>query len=165
MILVDISGKKKKAYLKTKFEEHETRKIIKNIRGLYRRIYEFKLGYQSRTNIVKDDKADLVADSNSILARWRNYFSQMLNVHGFNDVRQTKLHTADPLVTEPSASEIELPTDGLKSHKSPGIDQIPVELIKAGGKTICCEIHKLSISNEIRRKAFGMEGVDHNTYL
>jgi len=34
----------------------------------------------------------------------------------------------------------------LKSHKSPGIDQIPVKLIKAGGKTICCEIHKLNIS-------------------
>jgi len=34
----------------------------------------------------------------------------------------------------------------LKSHKSPGIDQIPAELIKAGAKTIRCEIHKLLIS-------------------
>ena len=34
----------------------------------------------------------------------------------------------------------------LKSHKSPGIDHIPAELIKAGGKTIHCEIHKLIIS-------------------
>ena len=34
----------------------------------------------------------------------------------------------------------------LKSHKLPGIDQIPAELIKAGGKTIRCEIHKLVIS-------------------
>jgi len=31
----------------------------------------------------------------------------------------------------------------LKSHKSPGIDQIPAEFIKAGGKTIRCEIHEL----------------------
>ena len=34
----------------------------------------------------------------------------------------------------------------LKNHKSPGIDQIPAEFIKAGGRTICCEIHKLIIS-------------------
>jgi len=34
----------------------------------------------------------------------------------------------------------------LKSHKSPGIDQIPAELIKAGGKTIRSEIHQLIIS-------------------
>jgi len=33
-----------------------------------------------------------------------------------------------------------------KSNKSPGIDQIPAELIKSGGKTIHYEIHKLIIS-------------------
>ena len=37
-------------------------------------------------------------------------------------------------------------TEKLKSHKSPGIDQIPAELIKAEGKTIHYEIHKLIIS-------------------
>jgi len=34
----------------------------------------------------------------------------------------------------------------LKSHKSPGKDQIPEESIKSGGKKIRCEIHKLTIS-------------------
>ena len=34
----------------------------------------------------------------------------------------------------------------LKSHKSLGIDQIPAELIKAGGGKICCAIHKIIIS-------------------
>ena len=113
---------------------------------MYRGINDFKKGSHPRTNIVKDDKGDLVADSHSILARWRNYFSQILNVHGVKDVRQTEKHTAEPLVPEPSASEVELANEKLKSHKSPGTDQIPAELIKAGGKTICCEIHKLIIS-------------------
>ena len=40
-----------------------------------------KKGYQRRTIIVKDEKGDLVADSNSIMTRWKNYFSQLLNVH------------------------------------------------------------------------------------
>jgi len=52
----------------------------------------------------------------------------------------------EPLVPEPSASEVELAIDKLKSHKSLGIDQIPAELIKAGGGTIYLEIHKLIIS-------------------
>jgi hypothetical protein len=80
------------------------------------------------------------------MARWRNCFSQLLNVHGVNDVRQAEIHTAEPLVPEPSAFEVELAIEKLKSHKSPGIDQIPGELINAGGGTISGAIHKLIIS-------------------
>ena len=46
---------------------------------------------------------------------------------------------------EPSAFEFKLAIEKLKSHKSLGIDQIPAELIKTGGKTIHCEILKLII--------------------
>jgi hypothetical protein len=80
------------------------------------------------------------------MVRWKNYFSQILNVHGFSEVRQAEIHTAEPLVTEPSALEFELTIEKLKSHKSPGIYQIPTELIKAGGRTIRCAIHKLIIA-------------------
>jgi len=69
-----------------------------------------------------------------------------LNAHGVNDIRQTEKDTAEPLVPEPSASEVELAIEKLKSHISPGIDQIPAELIKAGGRATHCEIHKLIIS-------------------
>jgi hypothetical protein len=43
---------------------------------------------------VKDEKGDLVADSHGILARWRNYSFQLLNVHVVNDVRQREIHKA-----------------------------------------------------------------------
>ena len=88
----------------------------------------------------------MVADSHSIVARWRNYYSQLLNVHGVNDTKHTYIHTAEPLVTEPSACEVELAIEKVKSHKSPGTEQILAELIKAGDRTIHYEIHKLIIS-------------------
>jgi hypothetical protein len=53
------------------------------------------------------------------------------------------MHTAEPFVPEPSASEFEVATGKLKRYKSPGVDQIPVELIQAGGETLRSEIHKL----------------------
>jgi len=80
------------------------------------------------------------------VARWKKYFSQLFNVHRVKDVRQAEIHTAEPLVPEPSASEFELAIDKIKNHKSPGIDEIPAELIKAGGGTVCLEIHKLITS-------------------
>ena len=71
-----------------------------------------------------------------IEGRLRNYSSQIFNMHGVKDVGQAEIHTAEPLIPEPSASEVELAIDKLNSHKLPGIDQIPAELIKAGGRTI-----------------------------
>ena len=70
--------------------------------------------YLPRTIIVKDEKGDLVADSHSIMTRWKNYFSQLLNVHGAKDVTQEEIHTAEPLVPEPSAFEVELVIEKLK---------------------------------------------------
>jgi len=131
---------------KAKIEELETNSKINNVRDLYKGINDFKKRYQPRIIIVKGEKGDLAADSHSIMARWRNYFSQLLNVRGVNNVRQAEIHTAEPLVPEPRAFDVELAIEKLKSHKSPGIDQIPAELIKAGGRTIRCTIHKLIIS-------------------
>ena len=81
--------------------------------NMYRVISDFKLRYQPRTNRVKSEKGDLVVDSHSILARWRKYSSQLLNVHGVNDVRQTEIHTAEPIVPEPIAFDVELAIEKL----------------------------------------------------
>jgi hypothetical protein len=68
-----------------------------------------------------------------------------LNVHEV-DVRQTEIHTAEPLVPEPSSFKDELTIEKKKRHKSSGTDQIPAELIKARGRTIPCEIHTFIIA-------------------
>jgi len=67
-----------------------------------------KKGYQPRTDIAKDETGDLVTDSHRILDKWMKRFSQFLDVQGVNDVRYTEIHTAQPLVPEPSAFEFEM---------------------------------------------------------
>jgi hypothetical protein len=47
----------------------------KNNRDLYREVNEFKKSYQPRNNLIKDENGDLLADSDSILNRWKSYFS------------------------------------------------------------------------------------------
>jgi hypothetical protein len=51
----------------------------------------------TRSNLVKDETGDLLADPHNILNRWKNYFSQLLNVHRVSDVRQIEIHTTQPL--------------------------------------------------------------------
>jgi hypothetical protein len=94
---------KKQEYMKDKINKLVSNSKNKNIKDLYRGINEFKKGYQPRTNFVKDERGDLHVDPHKILNRWKNYFCQLLNVHGAGGVRQTEMHTAEPFVPEPSA--------------------------------------------------------------
>jgi hypothetical protein len=134
---------KKRKYLKDRINELEPNNKNKKIRDMYRDISEFKKDYQPRTNLLSYEKGLLLADSRKILNRWKNYFCQLLNVNGVGDVRQTEMQTAEPFVSQPSASEAEVAIGKLKRYKSPGVDQIPAEVIQAGGETLRSAIHKL----------------------
>jgi len=61
-------------------------------------------------------------------------------------IQKTEIDTPEPLVPDPRVFEFELAIEELKCQKSSGIDQIPTELIKKGGRTICYQIDKLIIS-------------------
>jgi hypothetical protein len=71
---------KKREYLKDKINELESNSKNKNIRDLYRGRNEFKKGYQPRTNLINDEKGDLLVDPHKIVNSWMNYFCQLLNV-------------------------------------------------------------------------------------
>jgi hypothetical protein len=128
--------------LKDRINEIESNSKNKNIRDLYKGINKFKEVYQPRTNL-KDGKGDLLADPHKILNRKKNYFCQLLKVHGAGGVRQTAMQTAELFVSDPSASEVEVAIGKLKRCKSPGVHQIPAELVQAGVKILRSEIHKL----------------------
>jgi hypothetical protein len=107
---------KMREYLKETINEVASTSKSKNIRDLYRGINEFKKGYQPRSNLVKKENGDLLADSHNILNRWKNYFSQLQNVHSVSDVREVEIHTTEPLVPEPSHFEVEIAIAKLKKY-------------------------------------------------
>jgi hypothetical protein len=90
----------------------------KNITDLNRVINEFKKELPTY-NLEKDENDDLLAD-----------------FHSINDVRQTEMHTAEPLVPESSSFKGKIAIEKLKSYKSPGTDQILAEMIQVKSKTL-----------------------------
>jgi hypothetical protein len=114
-----------------------------NIKYLYREIREFKKGYQPRINMTKEENGNLLADPQSVLNRWKNFFNKVLNVHAVHDVRQMDIHVAEASVPEPSLVKMEIAIGKLKRYKSPGTDHILDELNKSGGETLCSELHNL----------------------
>jgi hypothetical protein len=51
-------------------------------------------------------------------------------------IRQRDIHTAEPLVPEPRVFGFEMVSETVEIYRLPGFDQIPAELIKAGGRKI-----------------------------
>jgi hypothetical protein len=76
---------KNREYLKEKMNEIVPNSNNKNIGDLYRGINDFKRGHQPGSNLMKAENGDLLGDSDSILNRWKNYFSQLLNAHRVSD--------------------------------------------------------------------------------
>jgi hypothetical protein len=105
----------------------------RTLRVLYRGINKSKRSYHYRSNIVKNENGDLLANSHNILNRWKNSFSQFLNVHRISDVRQIGIYTPELLVPYPSSSQDEVAIAKFNRYKWPGSDQILAELIQAGG--------------------------------
>jgi uncharacterized protein YdiU (UPF0061 family) len=123
------------------------------IKNLYRGIHEFKGGYQPRKILVKDENGDLLADSHNILNKWKNYFSQLLNVHNVSDVRQIEVRTTEPLVPGPNHLEVEIAECRSKSgHKIVNRSFENMSQFKYLGMTVT---NQNKIQEEIKRLLHG----------
>jgi hypothetical protein len=86
----------------------------KNVRDIYKGFHEFKRGCQPRNNLMKAENGDLLVDFHNILKRWKNYFSQLLNVNNVSDIRKIEVHMAEPLMPGSSHLRIEIAMANLK---------------------------------------------------
>jgi hypothetical protein len=93
---------------KVSLDELETNSTIKNIEDLYRGMNDFKKGYQPRTNLVKDEKGLFGYRLPQNFGYVKEPFLSAIELHCVNDVRRIEIHTAEPLVPEPSAFEVEI---------------------------------------------------------
>jgi hypothetical protein len=85
-------------------------------------------------------------------------------LHGFNDVRQTKIHTVEPPVSDSGAYEVDMTITKVKIHQSHGTDQISAELAKTRGRTIALRSINLLIRFGIRRNCL-RSGRSQTMYL
>ncbi|CAG5117437.1 unnamed protein product [Candidula unifasciata] len=114
-----------------KIEQHH-----KNGRD-YEMFKEMKLltrNFQPQLNVICDRLGNTLTESRQILGRWQEYCSGMYDMNDsedMNDIHEPVTVEAEP---EPSLDEISWAIRSLKNGKSPGCDEIPAELIKAGGE-------------------------------
>ena len=80
---------------------------------MYKGINEFKKGYQPHAYVIKKQDGIIVADTISIVSRWDQFFSNLLNVNqGMKEVKYS-------LQSQLSQNLVELAIENVKKHKAP----------------------------------------------
>ena len=100
---------------------------------------------QTKVNTIKDKNGETIVEGNKILERWTEYCTELYNheVKGDDkvlDVQESNNDDSEDIILK---SEIEEAINALKKGKSPGVDNIPGELIQAGGEHMTMALHNI----------------------
>lgn len=92
------------------------------------------------------DGLRVLKDQNSILERWAEHFSTLLNQESVVDYtilqELPKFPPISNLDQPPTFLEVQTAVHSLKNNKSPGSDNIPAELLKQGGYLCIRTLHR-----------------------
>ena len=119
-----------------------------NTAAAFKTIKDLTRSKMTRTTVIEDKKGNLLTERTAIANRWKEYCEELYNYNLTCDkdllekLRSISATTEDedpPILT----SEIEAAIEGLKEGKSPGIDNVPAELLKNGGPITVAAYTKL----------------------
>ena len=92
---------------------------------------------QPKSTAIEDRDGNLLTNNEKVKERWTEYCSGLYNVELNTDISILDTRTEGSMETPPILKEeVEAAIGGLKSNKSPGIDNVPSELLKYGGEEI-----------------------------
>lgn len=138
--------RKKREYYENLLKQIEEDHKNNEIRNLYKGVKKERRGYQSRPICCKDKEGQIIAGEEEVLHRWKEYFDQLLNGNGEME-KETKEQISnmdqENIIQAPSTEDIKEIIKKLKNNKSPGEDNIPVELFKYGGQNLINQFQKL----------------------
>ncbi|WP_333764848.1 RNA-directed DNA polymerase, partial [Streptomyces sp. IBSBF 2390] len=132
-----------------RYEDDQMRKVESlgsrgETRKFYQQVKRQREGYTPTTAFCNDSSGNLLVNDEDILARWREYFSDLLGGNTINTSVNNNISTENTVDVEaPSVEEIKAAIRKLKNNKSPGSDGIPAELLKHAGEHFVEHLHLL----------------------
>jgi exonuclease III len=124
--------KDREQYILDTCEKIEKSSMQNKSRDVYESIRKLTGSYAPRPCAVKDRSGKLITGDQEISARWREYFNELYNDPNPVDVNAVQAGLgnldAEPDITQ---NEVESSLKRLKKDKSPGVDNITAEELKA----------------------------------
>ena len=94
---------------------------------------------QPRIVVINDQDGKLITDSEKVLKRWTEYCKDLYNyeIHPDTSLLQTNLPSTNGKDSlQILKEEVEAAVWSLKLGKSPGVDNVPSELVKNGDREV-----------------------------
>ena len=128
--------KAKEDWIGAQCEEIETclNKNQTNSKRAYQLVKDLTSEKQGRSSTIQDKSGICLTEENEILSRWTEYCSELYNYESCGDntvldCSQPPEEDLQPILRE----EAEIAVASLKKGESAGVDNIPAELVQAGG--------------------------------
>ena len=141
---------RKETWIESQCQEVEACLRKNNSKKAYQLVKDLTTEKQGKTTTIQDKSGKCLTEENEILNRWTEYCSDLYNYETEGDpilLDRPQIPDAEhhPILPE----EVEAAVKALKMGKSTGVDNIPAELVQAGGEamidiltTICNKIWK-----------------------
>ena len=134
----------KENFIEDKCKNIESHLSRNNAKQAYAIIKDLTQDKHSKVAIIRDKEDKVLTEEKDILNRWSEYCSDLYNYNIQGDptvIDNTKSSVNDeiPIIRE----EVVHAVKSLKSGKSAGVDNVPAELIQAGGDNMIDILHTL----------------------
>jgi sorting nexin-29 len=123
--------------IETNFKTNNTKKAFQVVKNLTR-------SKQSRPSTILDKNGKCLTESKDILNRWTEYTADLYSHCAKGDMEKLNTPPATDTDSFPILrEEVEEAVRSLKKGKSAGIDNIPGELVQAGGEAMIDTLHTI----------------------
>ena len=131
----------KKAYLEMQCMEVEMYNAVGKTRDMFAKIRELTGSFTARRSVLHGEDGHTLTEGNAIKDRWKEYTRELYQ----RETTMVEDYTAPKFEHEPPIlhSEIRQAMALLANNKSPGEDNVPIELIREAGNEGVDVLHKL----------------------
>ena len=91
---------------------------------------------QGRSSTIQDKSGKCLTEEKEILSRWTEYCTELYNYESCGDSAVLDCSQSPEDLQPILREEVEIAVASLKKGKSAGVDNIPAELVQAGGETM-----------------------------
>ena len=112
-----------------------------NVKKAYQVVKELTSSKQGGLNTILDKNGKCLTESKDILNRWTEYTADLYSYRARGNIKLDISLMTDTDNFPVHREEVEELVEFLKKGKAPGIDNIPAELVHAGGKVMIDTLH------------------------